>query len=132
MKEICVVSNVPLTQKIGEVSFNLREGDYVKKLLLKSGIHDGAFCFAKWDDTLENRLQNANFHVIISLGAIPTGLLLKLPKSFKMKDYLGKNFVLGNKILIPWYAANHLLIRGKKLEEETLTLFKKISNIIEG
>lgn len=130
MPQLCLITHEPLSQKIAEIYFNLREGDYLERILTKSGIAKGTYAFSQWNETLENRLLTSQFQVIITLGAIPTGLLLKLPKSFKLKEYLGKTYSFQNKKLVPWYSASHLLIKGKKLEQETVKLFSTIKEIL--
>lgn len=127
---LCIVNNTSLLEKIENVPFLNREGDYIKKLLEKSNIDISNVSFSYLTEDLETRLQSADFGVIISLGAIPTGKLLKLKKTFKLDEYVGKCYPFYKQTLIPWYSASHLLIRGKKLEAETLKLFTQVKDML--
>ncbi len=123
-KPICAVSDTELFTNIMEEKFPNRLGDYLIKIINKSNLKIDLYYY----DEYEICLQNPNTKVIITLGKTPTQTLLNLPKSFKLKDYLEKELprINSNKIIIPWYSVNHLLISGKKLEQKTIKLFSEI------
>lgn len=117
MKRICFVTENPAYEKILEEKFPNRYGDYLELLIKKAGINQPYSVISSQDP-----LQESDFEVIICLGRTPIGLLLKLPKSFKMAQVVGKQV---GKIL-PWYSLEHLLTKGRKTELETVELLGKI------
>lgn len=119
MKKICVVTENPAYEKIMEESFPNRYGYYLENLMQKAGFAREAYEVV-WVQDFAGLLSDAA--TIITLGRTPTGLLLKLPKSFKMADYVGQR----KGQIIPWYSLEHLFMRGKKLEQETIELLGKI------
>lgn len=77
---------------------------------------------------LWSELKKINPKVIITLGTIPTGLILRLPKNFKLQKYIGKLHTVDyiNSKIYCWYSPNYLFQRGKSLENKTLEFFKEI------
>jgi uracil-DNA glycosylase len=79
--------------------------------------------------------QLSNLKVILPLGAIPTGLLLKL-KSTTMSHLVGRTFKMDftKAKIMPWYHPSYLLRRNKptkdnegvKLIDRTIAWFKTI------
>lgn len=118
MNKICLITENPTEEKILEVSFPNRYGDYLEKLLNKAQIKPEERVIICSEDSL----RESEFQVIVTLGRTPTGLLLKLPKSFKMGDYVGKQ----KGKIVPWYSLEHLFIKGKKLEQQTVELLGNI------
>jgi hypothetical protein len=106
--------------KILEEWFPNRYGDYLICLLKKSGIENN-FCIH--DENLE--FKNIQTTRIISLGQACTSTILN-NKKMKMKDIAGKEFLFNNIKVYPWYTVSYILLRGKKLEEQTINFFRNI------
>jgi uracil-DNA glycosylase family 4 len=72
-------------------------------------------------------LALTNMKVILPLGAMPTGLLLKT-SNIVMKSVVGREFIMPytSAKIMPWYHPNYILRRNKKLIECTLAWFKRI------
>ncbi len=64
--------------------------------------------------------------IIVTLGNVPTALLLKLPKTFRIGDYAGKPIQATFGLIVPWYSANWILVHGKAADAATLELFRRI------
>lgn len=68
---------------------------------------------------------------IITLGKIPTRLLLNLKKSFKLADYIGQKFAsshLSRGTVVPWYSLNTILNSGSDIQIRTAQQLEKLSN----
>jgi uracil-DNA glycosylase family 4 len=65
---------------------------------------------------LWQELQEVKPRVVVTLGAIPTRLLLRLKKSFKMGDVVGRFHAVDymSALIAPWYSPGWVLQRGKK------------------
>ena len=65
---------------------------------------------------LWNELKILKPKVILTLGKVPTGLLLKLKKTFKLADYIEKEISLDymdNTYVVPCYHPSYLMQTGK-------------------
>lgn len=119
-----IITENPAYEEILETKFPNRCGDYLEMLLKKANV-----------DTFivtcnEFLLKDCESSVIVTLGATPTRMLLELKKSYKLKEYVGKTFVKESKNIVPWYSLEYLLLKGKKLEQETIKLLGKIYETI--
>lgn len=119
MKKLYLLTENPTAETILDEKFNNRHGDYLEMLLNKSGFHGEEYELI-WIEEFNGR--ETGEATIVTLGQTPTRMLLKLPKSFKMGNYVGKRF---NNV-VPWYSPEHLLTRGKKLEQQTIELLGKL------
>ncbi len=128
--------------------FMSREGDYLRKLLQRAGIDPGD-CYLTLavkcpapgprepttaqvqacDHWLVEELNRVQPRVVLTLGALPSRVLLGLKKSFRLSQVVGQMqpvlFPWAGSI-IPWYSANYLLQRGQKLERQTLSLLHRL------
>jgi len=68
---------------------------------------------------LWGEMKNVNPKVILTLGKTPTGLLLKLKKSFKLADYINKRYQPEylTASIIPCYHPSYLMQTGKNKME---------------
>jgi len=77
-------------------------------------------------------LKNLAPEVIITLGKVPTKLLLQLHKQFSMRDISGKEYAVEymKALIVPWYHPSYLLRRNNALDKETIEFFKRIKDKI--
>lgn len=76
--------------------------------------------------------------VIITLGKIPTRLLLSLPKSFTLQDYVGKpeetfkgeNLDIKAYTVIPCWHPSYLMQHGRHKFEEAVECFKTAKRMV--
>lgn len=66
--------------------------------------------------------------IIVTLGILPARLLLKLKSTTPMSEVAGvfHDVLYSDAIIVPWYHPNYVLNQGKKLEEQSIRLFKQI------
>jgi uracil-DNA glycosylase family 4 len=77
---------------------------------------------------LWNEIQVIQPQVILTLGRVPTSLLLRNQK-VKMKDVVGKFFKVEyiRGYITPWYHPNYLLNQGNAMDDKTIQFFKAIT-----
>lgn len=77
---------------------------------------------------LWHKLRTIQPEIIVLFGKVPTRLLLKLKKTFKLADYVGVPHKIDglSGLIYPWYHPSFLLQHGKRFEEDTVTFFGKI------
>lgn len=115
-----ILTENPTCYKILDAEFPNRYGDYLAMLLKKAELTNYIVQCSKLD------LQSCDSSVIVTLGKTPTREVLELKKSFNFKDYAGKIHLKGTRSVLPWYSLEHLLIKGKKLEEQTIQLLRNL------
>jgi hypothetical protein len=115
MKKLLFISETPLYEKIMDVPFPNRFGNYLEFLMKE--IPAEFSCV-----TLGESWKEEDYAVIVTLGAVPTGQVLKLRKGFKMKDLLGR----ASGKIYPWYSVEYLFNRGKSLQRDTQDFLRKI------
>lgn len=85
---------------------------------------------------LIHEIQALKPRVIVTLGAVPTRLLLNLPTKMRMEEVKGTfhsvTFPFLTTTVAPWYGANHILQRGKAVDRETVEFFKKVKHVCEA
>lgn len=73
-----------------------------------------------WDE-----LRAVRPKVVVTLGPLPTRLLLKPKRNFRMADVAGRfvavPFMAG--LVVPWYSPHRLLKRGRDADVETIEFF---------
>lgn len=78
---------------------------------------------------LWQELQIVNPKVIVTLGRPPTGLLLKLKKTFKLEDVAGQfhtlNYLPGT-LVAPWHGVSRLFQQGRQGDLETVRFFETV------
>lgn len=78
---------------------------------------------------LWQELQLVKPKVIVTLGRPPTGLLLKLKKTFKLEDVAGKFHTLDylpGTLVAPWHGVSRLFQQGKQGDLETIQFFETV------
>jgi uracil-DNA glycosylase len=82
-----------------------------------------------WKEILEYRPN-----IVLALGKLPTRLLLKLKKSFKLGDYIGKLYDVSymNTKVGSWYGIDYLLNQGRTTEKKTIDYFKSIKETLNA
>ncbi len=115
-----IITENPAYYKILDAEFPNRYGDYLESLLKKAQLANYIVTCG------ENSLESSDLSVIVTLGRTPTGLLLELKKTFKLKEYVGKTFLKGQTKIIPWYSLEYLLLKGKQLEIQTVELLRNL------
>jgi uracil-DNA glycosylase family 4 len=81
---------------------------------------------------LWKEIQACEPQYIITLGKISTMMLLKLNKTFKMKDILGKHFeveYMKSKI-VPCYHPSYILRNGNRDFQIMVDIFKDVANAV--
>jgi DNA polymerase len=132
------------------VPFTGREGRLVRRLLDEAGFDDGVFytyavkCRSRGEPTraevnecrtwLWQELRATGPTVVLTLGALPTRLLLGLKKSFKLADWTGEFHSVGfmGGVVAPWYAPNHILQNGRKADRAAVEFFKLVWGACHG
>lgn len=131
-------------------SFSGRDGTLFKKLIEKSGINPQEcvytlttkcmgkpseaqikICSNEW---LNKEIEFFKPKIVIALGKIPIRILTGIKKTYiKVSDYAG---VLTKSpkgdIIAPWYSINHILQRGKRIDEQTIQFLKKVKDYVES
>lgn len=115
-----ILTENPAYYKILDAEFPNRHGDYLESLLKKAGVSQYVVQCGEFN------LQSCDSSVIVTLGKTPTREVLELKKSFNFKDYAGQICLKGTRRVLPWYSLEHLLIKGKKLELETIQLLRNL------
>jgi DNA polymerase len=126
---------------IGE-PFSDRAGALLKKLLADAGIasYYATYAVKCWPNGKVPRkaervacsawlwaeLRSVNPRVVISLGRVPSRLLLG--KQIVFEDVLGtfQHADYMKASVAVWHSASHILSRGKKVTEETVSFFKSV------
>ena len=75
---------------------------------------------------LWSELKQLKPKVIVTLGKVPTGLLLKLKKTFKLGDHIGKAHELDylDAVVVPCYHPSYLMQTGKGKMDVSLESIK--------
>ncbi len=87
----------------------------------------------KWKATLWEEIKRLkNLRAIVTLGKVPTCLLLK-EKNIKLSDYVGKRYRKDyiNADIIPAFHPSFLMQYGKEYTEQTNKLFRQIKKLLE-
>lgn len=140
---------------VGEVSdkeddimgqpFSNRAGQHLFNLIQKANIDYETIYFTNTVKCQTNKVEQNNVDackswlwkelnliqpkIVLTLGALPTKLLLKdLKSNFKMKDVAGQAHTVSyiDASIFPWYHPNYILNRGKAFDEQTIEFFIKI------
>lgn len=84
-------------------------------------------------DWLWKEIQVIQPSVIVTFGKVPTRLLLRLKKTFRMADYFGKHLTVdySDAIIIPCWHPSYLLQHGKDKLEDSINLLKSVKQIIQ-
>jgi uracil-DNA glycosylase family 4 len=88
----------------------------------------------KWKELLWEELKSlTELKVIVTLGKVPTSLLLGLPATFKLGDYVGKRYnrEYTKASIVPALHPSYLMQYGREHTENTVRLFKGIRKILE-
>lgn len=117
------LSDVELYEDILGEKFPNRFGLYIEFMIRKADVPLEICQFETWKDGWQRDGQE----VIITLGKLSTGNLLKLKKNFKLQDYLGMN----SYGIFPWYNAEYLFNRGKGVEVKTINLMKEVYELVK-
>lgn len=128
--------------------FMSREGDYLRKLLHQAGLppedcyltltvkcpvpdpkgatEDQIQACRPW---LFQELETVRPQLVLSLGTLPARILLGEKKSFRLNRVVGQMQRLmfpWSGSVMPWYSPSYLLQRGKKMEQQTLSLLQQL------
>jgi DNA polymerase len=131
--------------------FEGREGRLLKKLLREAGLADVYLTLAvkclpipakavyqcninackTW---LWKELQAVAPRVVVTLGPIPTRLLLKLKSSFRMQDVVGQfhDVPFMSALVAPWYSPRWVLSHGSKADKQAVEFFKQVKEKSDG
>ncbi len=88
----------------------------------------------KWKELLWEEIKTHEcVKVILTLGKVPTALLLGLPATFKLNDYIAKQYLrpYTKASIIPVLHPSYLLQYGREHTEATVKLFKGVRKLIE-
>jgi len=77
---------------------------------------------------LWKEIQALRPRVIVTLGKLPTRLLLKLKKSVALKEVVGRfeRVEFMTALVAPWFHPAYILQRGKKVDAATVAFFKEV------
>ncbi len=124
-----------------------RSGDWLNKILIQAGIHSwevyttyAVKCRPPKDRVplkyeiqackswLWAEIQAVQPKVIITLGKLPTVLLLKLKTTAKLSHYIGQIYNLDyiNSKLMPWFSLGSMLRSGNELDKHTAEWLKLV------
>ncbi len=128
-----------------------REGKLFRSLLSKSDI-DVAHCYftfavkCKTSVTAPQKLKAASVcrhwldreiaqlkpRVVVTLGRLPTSLLLKMKSKDSLESVVGqRQRVVSTDIpVFPWYSPNHIIQHGKKCDALTVSFLKTLKEFI--
>lgn len=132
---------------IGEPFSNVA-GKLLRKLMTEAGLNTEDTYFTnsvkcKTKKLMSNHIDSCKFwlwkelqlikpRVVLTLGMLPTKLLLNLKSTFKMKDVVGNahpvSYIDAN--IFPWYHPNYIFNRGKDLDTKTVEFFKQIKELL--
>lgn len=136
-----------------EEPFMSREGKLFRSLLSKSGINpaDCYFTFAvkcrvDKDLTTSKRMKSAKVcrhwldkeiaqlkpQVVVTLGRLPTSLLLNLKYSDSLESVVGQKagVVSADCPIFPWYSPSYIIQHGKKSDAATITFLNKLKESV--
>lgn len=128
--------------------FMSREGDYLRKLLGQAGLlpedcyltltvkcpapgpkgptEDQIQACRPW---LLQELEAVHPQMVLSLGTLPSRILFGAKKSFRLNQVAGRIHPVmlpWSGLVMPWYSPSYLLQRGKKMEQQTLSLLQEL------
>lgn len=81
---------------------------------------------------LWKEIKGVNPKAIITLGKVPTALLMK-KKAFILGDYVGQNFKPDwfHTTIFPCYHPSYIMVRAKNKEEDVISVFKTVKEFVK-
>lgn len=130
--------------------FMSRESHLLRKIMIRAGL-DPASCHMTYAVKcssaaptaaqanecrvwLWQELVKTSPKVVVSLGRLPTQMLLGLKKSFKLGDVAGAAHAVPfmKAVVVPWYSASYVLSHGKNADAAAAAMFRKVKEIADA